>query len=103
MKQIRFLRAMLAGIRREGFSCRAAWVGVNEKNLENQKRRLRLPSAKDGTTFLRFSCFFQSLPERMFIRAGGMKRSTGCHFLHTFFACPAPQVGRQTKKYEKYF
>jgi len=68
-------REMLANIRRAGHSCRAAWAGVNEKNLENQKRRLRLPSAAaDGTTFLRFSCFFQS----------GMKRSTGCHFLHTF-------------------
>jgi len=46
------------------------------KKLRKLKKALAFPVSQlaDGTTFLKFSCFFQS----------GMKRSTGCPFLHTF-------------------
>jgi len=44
---------MLVDNQAPGHSCRAAWVGVNEKNLENQKRRLRFPTriAASGLLF----------------------------------------------------
>jgi len=58
LKQSGFLRDMLAGIRWVGFSCRAAWVGVNEKNLENKKRRLRFPTARSRDYFFKIFLFF---------------------------------------------
>jgi len=44
--------------------------------------------------------FSESLPERLFSRAGGGKHSAGLSFFAYFFACP-DEVGRQAKKYEK--
>jgi hypothetical protein len=50
-------------------TCRRAGAGVNEKNFENQKRRLRLSSERRHY-FFRFSCLLQS----------GLKHTAGKSF-----------------------
>ena len=70
-------------------ACPAGGVGMRES--ENIRKSAKAPSAStvsqlaDGTTLFRFSMFSESPPERMFIRAGGLKHSARLSFFEYFF------------------